>query len=178
MDRLRRRPNGIDRRSRRPEDDGEPPGSMIPVAVAANCSRGAVRGYDGWTVSPNSSRSIMRKPRSLKNLSPAGATPVITPPPARRWRKRPCNSKRRWTSWRCCRSSPREYWHHNTKSHPLADRHGTGGKMAWKDGLGSDTARRRETRLNATPPKFPIPSEPVRLARRVLAATALSLCRR
>ncbi len=30
----------------------------------------------------------------------------------------------------------------------------------------------------ALPPKFPIPSEPVPLARRVLAAAALSRCRR
>src|ERR1700737_1021880 len=86
--------------------------------------------------------------------------------------------RRRGTAF-ACSVKPREYWHHNTKSHPLADRHGTGGKMAWKDGLRSNNRPpRRETRLNATPPKFPIPSEPVRLARRVLAAAALSRCRR
>src|SRR6266436_4286082 len=36
-----------------------------------------------------SSRSITPRPGSLKNPSLAGARPVVGPPPARRWRKRP-----------------------------------------------------------------------------------------
>jgi len=32
--------------------------------------------------------------------------PVGGPPPARQWRKRLCNSKRDWTSWRCFRTIP------------------------------------------------------------------------
>jgi class 3 adenylate cyclase/DNA-binding winged helix-turn-helix (wHTH) protein len=40
----------------------------------------------------------------LKNLSSIGARPAGGPPPARRWRKRPRNCKRGWTSWRCCRT--------------------------------------------------------------------------
>jgi AAA ATPase domain len=40
-----------------------------------------------WTPSPSFSRSIMRKPGSLKNPSPAGTRPVIGPPPVRRWRR-------------------------------------------------------------------------------------------
>jgi hypothetical protein len=47
-----------------------------------------------------------------------------------------------------------------------------------RDRQKTNTAPRRKTRLHATPPKFPIPSEPVRLARRALAAAALSRCRR
>ena len=47
----------------------------------------------------------MPRPGSLKNPSPAGARPVGGPPPARRWRKRPHNFKRGWTSWRCCRTT-------------------------------------------------------------------------
>ena len=42
----------------------------------------------------------------MKNPSPTGARPVGGPPPARRWRKRPRNFKRGWTSWRCCRTPP------------------------------------------------------------------------
>ena len=42
----------------------------------------------------------------MKNPSPTGARPVGGPPPARRWRKRPRNCKRGWTSWRCCRTPP------------------------------------------------------------------------
>jgi hypothetical protein len=34
------------------------------------------------------------------------AWPVVDPSPARRWRKRPRNCRRVWTSWRCCRSTP------------------------------------------------------------------------
>jgi class 3 adenylate cyclase len=41
-----------------------------------------------------------------ENPSPAGARPVIGPPPARRWRKRPRNFKRGWTSSRCCGTTP------------------------------------------------------------------------
>jgi len=52
------------------------------------------------------SRSIMRKLGSLKNPSPVGARPVGDPPPARQWRKPPRNSKKRWTSWRCCPDTP------------------------------------------------------------------------
>ena len=48
----------------------------------------------------------MPRPGSLKNPSPTGARPVRGPPPARRWRKRPRNFKRGWTSWRCCRTTP------------------------------------------------------------------------
>ena len=34
----------------------------------------------------------------------AGARPAGDQPPARRWRKRPRNCRRDWTSWRCCRT--------------------------------------------------------------------------
>ena len=40
----------------------------------------------------------------VEKLSPIGVRPVIAPPPARRWRKRQRNSRRGWTSWRCCRT--------------------------------------------------------------------------
>src|SRR5271165_332044 len=42
---------------------------------------------------------------SLKNPSPTGVRPGIGQPPARRWRKRPRNCRRGWTSWRCCRTN-------------------------------------------------------------------------
>jgi len=36
---------------------------------------------------------------------PTGVRPGIGQPPARRWRKRPRNCRRGWTSWRCCRTN-------------------------------------------------------------------------
>jgi hypothetical protein len=59
-----------------------------------------------WTASLSSSRSIMRRLGSLKNPSHAGVRLVEDPPPARRWRKRPRNSKRGWTNWRYCPVPP------------------------------------------------------------------------
>ena len=51
---------------------------------------------------PNSLPSITLRLGSSKNPSPAGAGPVIGPPPARQWRKQSRNCRKGWTSWRCC----------------------------------------------------------------------------
>ena len=45
---------------------------------------------------------------SLKNRSPSGPRPAKGLPPVRRWRRRPRNSKRVWTSWRSCRTPPND----------------------------------------------------------------------
>ena len=58
-----------------------------------------------WTTSLSSSRSIMPRRGSSTNPSPSGARPVIGRPRSQRWRKRLRNFKRRWTSWRCCRTT-------------------------------------------------------------------------
>ena len=45
-----------------------------------------------------------RAHRKIRRLLGQGRS--WSPPPARRWRKRPHNFKRGWTSWRCCRTTP------------------------------------------------------------------------
>jgi predicted ATPase len=42
----------------------------------------------------------------VENLSHAGAGPVTGPRHARQWQKRPHNTRKGWTSWRCCRIGP------------------------------------------------------------------------
>ena len=84
------------------------PAAQCPAAIARADRRSARSPFPRADGQPaRALRAALRRGRARRKIRRLlGQGRSTDPPPARRWRRQPRNSKRGWTSWRCCRTTP------------------------------------------------------------------------